>query len=234
MSTEKVNGKTRWIQSNGKKDTLPSEKELSKLPVEKNYEKLPTLQPQLYHTTDKVLVPELNKYYDSLGTPQGYRHCGDAWATGIITTVAGQTVSTNISYSLNSREKLSNWPGSVQLFPVLRFFSASSQTAITTVGSISALYQDVSGMVVPLGVFASNSTLNFGDDTIIPSPITDEGSNFSASVSFLLEGTTPSTATYRFSVSLGFAYLLPARKGYKIEELRGTDQQLHGTSYRTN
>lgn len=212
---------TRWTKQGTLKNTTDRHKGLQKPGYPANAE-----VEQAVEQVDKrvrmvkgkqfLAIPNLNRLYDTLGTPNGWRYSADSFATGSITTVANATATVAINVTANAPWKTSMWPGAVQMYPVIHNFSAAPQGAITTAGAISVVYVDNSGITTPLGVFISNTSINAGNDILIPSPITDTGNTKFGVLQFTLTGTTPSTATYSYQLSFGCAYLLPAQKGYEV------------------
>ena len=167
--------------------------------------------------SEKLLVPALNRIYSSIGTDQGYELCADGYCSGQVTTVAGVAVPVTLSFTPNGPWLTSKWPGSTQVYPVITFFSIAPETAIATIGNISVYYIDTSGITIPLGVFVSGNASQSSRELIIPSSITDPGNKKIGTLTFLLQGTTPSTATYDFQLGLSAAYVLPAIKGYRVD-----------------
>lgn len=174
---------------------------------------------RMFKQKAKLLIPTLNKIYSTLGADQGFEMCADGYASGSITTIANMDVVIPISVIRNGSWLTGKWPGSTQVYPVLTFFSVAPQAIPTALGAISVSYIDASGIIAPLGVFTSNDSLVLPQiEIIIPSSITDPGQIKIGSLLFRLNGVTPDVATYYYQIAFSAAYVLPASKGYRVEE----------------
>lgn len=175
-------------------------------------------QTRMVKAKEHLIIPTMNRLYDSLLSPHGWKYCTDAYVTGQVTTVANTAVVVKAVLTKNSQWLTSKWPGGVQLYPVIHFFSVAPESVPTTVGNVSVVFTDNSGITVPLGVFVSSQAYSNGAVILIPSPITDPGATALGTLTFTLNGTTPTTAVYDWQIGVSAAYLLPAQKGYEIRE----------------
>ena len=164
-----------------------------------------------------ILVPQFNQLYDNLRSQQAWRYSSDNSAGGTITTIAGQTVSTNVVLRNAPNYRTSQWPGGIQVYLVIRFFSFAPQTAtFATPGALDISFTDKSGNLAPLGDFISNSAFNGGFDTLLSVPVTDPGEQNVGILNVALNaGAT--VGTYIWQMGFSYAYLVPALQGYKIE-----------------
>lgn len=220
---------TRWTKNGTKKSTAPRHDDLgSGRQHEPVQEKHSALVGKDIHIVDNspthelkshFMLPALNELYDTLGSTKAWRYSNDAYAVGTITTVANNTVTVPVQLVVNAPWKQNIWPGAVQIYPVLHFFSICPQGAIATAGAITALYIDNSGITVPLGAFVSSGSYTNTNDVLIPSAITDTGQTTLGLLQITLTGTTPSVGTYSWQLAIGAAYLLPAKKGYSLQEV---------------
>lgn len=209
---------TRWTKQGTLKNVSPRHEKLQTPGYSANpqIEKDIDTRVKMIKGTQHLAIPNLNRVYDTLGSPNAWRYSADSYATGSVTTVANSTVTSTVKVTANAPWKTSIWPGAVQMYPVLHYFSIAPQGSITTPGAISLVYVDNSGINVPLGVFVSNTAYTNSNDVLIPSPITDIGNTNFGTLLVTLTGTTPSTGAYSYQFSFGCAYLLPAQKGYEI------------------
>lgn len=163
---------------------------------------------------------DFNRMYGTQQTVDGWRYVVDNFAKGTLTTSAGATVSTTITFALTPTWRLEQFPGATQLFFCIRQFALTAQApgTLTTVGALDIVFQDtVGGQQIPLGDVASNVSLNLDLDRLIPTPITDPSN---PTVGNLLVGLTAAatTGTYNWQLSFSGAYLLPNLRGYSREE----------------
>jgi|SRR5579859_183636 len=183
---------------------------------------------QAYKQRAKILDPEYNLLYGSTKTDGGWRYVIDNNAVGTVTTAANTAVTATVTLALAPHLAISRWPGAINAYLVIRQFSMSAQSAITTVGSIKVVYQDqIGGQQIPLACFVSNSSLNQGMTTLIPTPITDPDITAVGQLTVTLTGTTPTTSVYDWQLSFSYAYLLPCLEGYTQESI---NEVLKGTT----
>lgn len=183
---------------------------------------------QAYKQRARVLVPDFNELYGTTKTKDGWRYVIDNRATGTFTTIANTTITAAVTLALTPRLAISRWPGAINAYLVLRQFSASAQSAISTVGSITVVYQDnIGGQQIPLACFVSNSSVNNGLVSLIPTPITDPDLTAVGTLIVTLTGTAPTVSIYDYQLSYSYAYLLPCLEGYETERIH---EVLRGTS----
>lgn len=177
-------------------------------------------------TDNPILVPRYNVLYDSFSSKQAWNMTADGYVNGSLTTVANSTVSAAVALSSDPKWRLEQWPGGVQLYPVLRWFSVCCITAtLVTEGGIRATFTDTAGNVIPLGCFRSLENVNIIHTTILPTSITDPGRQTLGTIDFFLSsGAT--VADYMWQLGFSAAYLLPAMKGYDIERLEREEQEI--------
>lgn len=175
-----------------------------------------------------ILVPQFNQLYDNLRSQQAWRYSADNSAGGTFTTVANQTVSTNVVLRNNPNYRTSQWPGGVQVYLVIRSFSFAPQTAtFATPGALDIAFVDKSGNLVPIGDFISNQSGNIGFDTLLSVPVTDPGEQNVGSLNVALNaGAT--VGTYIWQLGFSYAYLVPALEGYKIEHSHTISEGIDG------
>lgn len=180
-----------------------------------------------------ILVPNYNKLYDSFRSTQGWRYAADGEAEGTVTTVAGSAVLSAVALNLPANTqspnwRLEQWPGGVQLFLVVRYFSMGPQTAtFATQGAINVVFLDQFGNLAPLGIAPNNGFFQNGNTAVLPGPITDSGQQKNlGNLSFTLNsGAT--VGTYAWQLGFSVAYLLPAMKGYEVKRIGDTHADTH-------
>lgn len=188
---------------------------------------------EMYKQRAPVLVPELNELYGSTKTKEGWRYTID----GVITTntgatSVGATISKVLAFTNPIPVQLSKWPGAINAYLVLRYFSMAPQSAITTVGAITVTFQDaIGGFTIPLGNMVNNQSIQSDRDVIIPTPITDPGITTVGTIFVALAGAASTASDYNISLGFSLAYLLPCLEGYKVQAphqvLRGTTDVLN-------
>lgn len=189
---------------------------------------------RLYKEREKVLSPDYNKMYGSDRTIGGWRYCIDDWATGTVTTIANTAVAASVALAIRPNLRLSQWPGAVNAYMVLRWFSIAPQSAIGTVGVVDVVLVTNEGINIPLCDIVSNSSANLDRQVLIPVPITDPNVTNIGNIIVTLTGTAPTTSVYSYQLGVSYAYLLASLRGYIKEEtkevIKGTtdvEQQLH-------
>lgn len=173
-----------------------------------------------------ILIPNYNTLYDTFGSQQAFEKVADIYVNGTLTTVANSTVSSAVNAPSDPKWRLEQWPGGVQLYLLLRWFSVASTTAtFTTLGAIRATFTDTAGNATPIGCFRTNESVNVIHDAILPSPITDTGKQAFGTIDFFLNsGAT--VGDYLWQLGFSAVYLLPALKGYTIERLEREEQEI--------
>lgn len=156
--------------------------------------------------------PEYNILYGSLRTEGGWRYTIDNIATGTVTTIAAQTVASAVSLTIPPFTRISQWPGAVQAYLVIRHFCVAPSTAsFATAGELEIQYVDsIGGFIVPMADIINNQSFNSLDNSIlIPTPITDPSVKAVGTLNFALSsGAT--VGTYLWQMGFAYAYLLPA------------------------
>jgi hypothetical protein len=233
-------GLTRWTRNGTLKSTEPRHHENVQSSLKPNGEtKTPDIQEEIQGTDTRlkmlktkqhVMVPNLNRLYDSLRTPHAWRYACDAIATGNVTTSAGASVNSTVKLTFNKQWDANKWPFSPQLYLVFTYFSVAPRLIGTTAGNITVQYVDPSGYTANLGVFLSTTAFSNGNTLVIPTPITDMGvPNQQYTIGTLVfttsSGTT--TETYDWQLNVSTAYLLPANKGYDIKTLDHEEYTVH-------
>lgn len=179
---------------------------------------------------EKHLVPKLNRFYDTLRTPDAWRYMADCFAHGTISTTVNATVSANVTLQKIPLIRLSQWPNAVSAHLVVRFFGIVPQGLPTTQAGMECIFYDNAGNAVPLGELLSQSGGNSVYDHVLPTPFTDTQSSGSpvglepagaeGPTVGILQVTLPNVATsngtYFFSMSFSIAYLLPSLHAYEL------------------
>lgn len=161
---------------------------------------------------DYFYHPEYNVLYGSLRTDGGWRYTIDNIATGNVTTVAAATTPSVVKLAIAPFTRISQWPGAVQAYLVIRRFSIAPSTAtFTTLGEIEIQYVDlIGGFIIPIGDMINSGQINAIDtDIIIPTPITDPSVTNVGTLNFALS-TGATVGTYLWQMGFSYAYLLPA------------------------
>lgn len=174
---------------------------------------------------DYFYHPEYNILYGSLRTEGGWRYTVDNIATGNVTTIAGATVTSAVSLAIAPFTRISQWPGAVQAYLVVRHFCVAPSTAtFTTAGELEIQYVDsIGGFIIPMADIINNQSFNSLDNSIlIPTPITDPSVKAIGTLNFTLSsGAT--VGTYLWQMGFAYAYLLPAPEPKQGARPRSTD-----------
>lgn len=173
---------------------------------------------------ENVMTPQYNELYGTLRTIGGWEKVVDNYANGSFTTVAGAQVLTDVNFALTQTEvRLSRWPGAISMYLCIRSFSCALSTAtLATLGSLDLYYQDtIGGQIIPLCSMISNGSYQSNDMAIlIPTPITDAGmigDDIGQLQANLSAGAT--VGTYVFQIAFSYAYLMPTKKPYTIQQV---------------
>lgn len=160
-----------------------------------------------------------NRLIDSLATEDGWRYCGDMTVSGSITTTASGA-GVNVTPSMQAIRRQYQWPITVQMFPVLRFFAIAPEAPAgnTTVGALSLILQTPSGVPIPLGVSLSNTAYVIQPHVLFTNSLTDLDKFTCQLLATISSGTT--VGTYDFQIGFSLAYLLPETGGYELEKKR--------------
>jgi len=166
-----------------------------------------------------VPQPHFNQAYDSLGTID-INAIADNWASGTLLAVAGASASVAVNLANNPVWKVKQWPGSPQVYLMIRSFGIAPQTIPVTVGALDVRYVDSGGVTVPIGVIPSNSGGNIGNNIVCPSPIQDSGDAAVGTLTIILTAGA-SAVTYTFNMVFSALYLLPTTEGYYHVRAKG-------------
>lgn len=172
------------------------------------------LETKPYHP---IKVAKLNELYSTMRTSGDWRYTIDNYAVGQFTTVAGSTVGpfpVTMAIALDNK-RLMQWPGSTQMYICIRAYSQAPQVkTLATVVGMTTVFQDNSGMGVPLCASLSDTPQNTQSVILFPSPIVDAGMVTVGSLLVKLDATgTP--ATYEYMLSFSYAYLLATDTPYE-------------------
>jgi len=161
--------------------------------------------------------PHYNELYGSLGVKESWRYEVNNYAIGTLTTVAGSPVSVPITMAQVQNWRLSQWPGAISFFLVLRKFSIAPQTAVfATLGEIEVRFQDTGGYVLPLGVSVSSSMQASDQSTLLPTPLADP-SNLQVGSLIVTLNAGATVGTYSYQLGFSGAFLVPALRPYELE-----------------
>jgi hypothetical protein len=182
-------------------------------------------RPKMQKPREELMVPHFNHLYGTLRTNEGWRYVVDNYAFGTVTTVAGAQSTVTVNFAYEPHWRLSQWPGGTNLYYCIRSFSVAPQTAApTTVGVLDVYYQDpLTGYIVPLGDYLTNSPANSSLTILIPDPVSDPDKQ--AGIGQLQFNLTAAATTGVFNWQMGFsgAYLLPEMEGFELK-LRGGER----------
>lgn len=79
-----------------------------------------------------ILEPHYNELYDQLETKDGWRYLASAFASGSFTPVAGSSLLVPVTIAAMPQPlQLQQWPGAVQAYWVVRFFSLAPQSSFS-------------------------------------------------------------------------------------------------------
>jgi hypothetical protein len=191
-------------------DTFPTPEEQRRM--ERNIDtRLLEMKP--YHP---IMVPKLNELYSTMRTGGDWRYTVDNYAIGQFTTIAGATIQVPITLAIAlDNKRLSQWPGSTQLFLCIRAYSqAPLVQVLATVVGMTTIFQDNAGMGVPLMATLSNVPQNTSNIILFPSPIVDAGMIAVGNLLVKLDPTgTP--ATYDYMLAFSYAYLMVSDTPYE-------------------
>jgi hypothetical protein len=195
-------------------DVLPTPEEIERVAREhwKTVDKR-LLESKPYHP---IMVPKLNELYSTLRTGGDWRYCIDNYAIGQFTPVAGATIQVPVTMAIAlDNKRLSQWPGSTQLYLCMRAYAHTPvvQTLATVVG-MTVIFQDNSGMGVPVGANLSNVPQNTQNLILFPSPIVDAGMLTVGNLLVKLEATGTVT-TYDYMLAFSYAYLMASDTPYE-------------------
>lgn len=177
--------------------------------------------------------PEYNILYGSLRTEGGWRYTIDNIATGNVTTIAGAVTASPVSLAIPPFTRISQWPGAVQAYLVIRHFCVAPSTAtFATAGELEVQYVDsIGGFIIPLADIINSQSFNSLDNTIlIPTPITDPSVKAVGTLNFALSaGAT--VGTYLWQMGFAYAYLLPAPEPKQGARPRSTNVHVKSDRY---
>lgn len=174
---------------------------------------------QTFHKQlEKPRYPRFNDIYDSLATKEAWRYLCDAYATGTVTIAAGSTLIP-VVYSLNTLLQFSRWPVGISAYLCLQGITLVPQSIPATVGALTIVYYDASGVAVPLGGCLSSTAFSMNERKLIPVPI---NATPSGSLQFTLAPSTASSITCNYQLSASFVYLSPSLEPYHEEKANGT------------
>jgi len=181
-------------------------------PVDDRRLELHKVEPPIYHDI------RYNTLYDSLRTTQGWRYRADVHADGFITSVPGGQATASINLVETPNLRLSRWPGGVQCYFCLSFFSICplAPTLGGTGGTAIHIF-DGSGQSFPLGTFPGNTAYTNSMGLLLPNTIVDPGDKRIGTL-LLEEDASGAAITYTYQMAFSIAYLLPSHEGYKTDE----------------
>lgn len=187
-------------------------------------------RPIEYKPHQPIFEPRYNVLYGSLRTEGGWRYAIDNYANGTVLTVANATTVVAVKLTLAlDHKRLSEWPNATQLFLCIRNFSLAPQAAPTTAGVIDVQYQDtIGGQLIPIGDMVSNSQMNIGLTTLIPTPITDPGILTVGNLLFFLN-TGATVGTLNWQMAFSYAYMLPANEPNHATHTKGGPTHVRGS-----
>lgn len=166
------------------------------------------------------LVPRYTRLYDTLRSREAWRYTADVRIPGTITPVTATdtanavTLPNNLGFITN---RLSQFPGGIALFLVVRHFSCAP-VAVTATGECSWYFEDIYQNLVPLtDIPASAAGSGQSLPAVCPSPLTDSGLTTLGKI-HVVGNTIASAAAYFYQLGFSFAYQLPepALNGYDI------------------
>jgi len=173
-----------------------------------------------YHA---VREPKYNVLYGTTRSPGDWRYIIDNYAIGQFTTVANATIQVPITMQIVlDNKRLMQWPGSTQLFLCLRSYAHAAivRNLATSVG-MTVIFQDNSGMGVPLGATESDIPMSLQSEILFPSAITDSGILTVGNLIVRLEA-TGTTATYDYMLAFSYAYMIASDTPYeRIRDTKG-------------
>lgn len=165
-----------------------------------------------------LVVPNLNRLYNTLRTADGLEYFGDIWFFGSSTLTNGTDNNILVAPTQPPDIRLKRWPMGTQAYLLIRHFSVQCSAAAAPTGSLQCVFFDSGGAQVPLGDFpAANGGVN-RVMAICPTPITDPNPANLGTLDLHWFGGTAG-AGFTYSLGFGLIYLLPAKEGFKIEHV---------------
>lgn len=171
------------------------------------------LETKPYHP---IREAKLNELYSTMRTGGDWRYCIDNYAIGQFTTIAGATIQVPVTMAIAlDNKRLMQWPGSTQLYLCLRAYSQTPVVkTIATVVGMTTIFQDNSGMGVPVMASLSDTPQNYSSIVLFPSPIVDAGILTVGNLLVKLDATgTP--VTYEYMIGFSYAYLMATDTPYE-------------------
>jgi hypothetical protein len=162
------------------------------------------------------LTPHFNTIYDSLYTEKGWRYVANGFADGTFTPVAGATINVSVNLAIAPNLALTQWPGAIHAYWVIRYFACAPQSAPATNGTLEVLFFDKSGFA-PLGVYQASTGGQNSNDTIMQNPIADPDTLAVGTLAITLQPGGASPVVYTWHIGFGVAYLLPTSEPYAHE-----------------
>lgn len=173
-------------------------------------------------TEEKPLLPHrkphYNVLYNSLGVSDELVSVADNFATGNFSPVASpgavtQTVTATNPIHLN----LSQWPGAISCYPVIRSFHVGQSANVSDV--LQFIFFDNSGNPIPLCIYdvSNSASQNYNLGYICPSAVTDVGNQTLGQIVATTINGTVTTPTIYWMLGISFVYLIPAIRGYEME-----------------
>jgi hypothetical protein len=178
-------------------------------------------RPQLHKVEPKEIHHiRYNTLYDSLRTTQAWRYRADVHADGFITSIPGGAAQALITLNEVPNLRLSRWPGGVQCYYCLSFFSICplAPTLGGTGGTALHVF-DGSGQSYPLGTFPGNTAYTNSLGILLPNTIVDPGDKRVGTL-LLEEDASGAAISYTFQMAFSIAYLLPTDNGESEHETK--------------
>lgn len=220
--------KTRWTKNGTTKIPSPNLEPLKNPLIDENKDLKAELEK--YTKRDKKLkqhlaIPNLNQLYDSLKTPAGWRYIVDAYAVGNVSTSSGGQIGSIVTLQPNQQPQLQKWPGAIQLYICINSFTICPRTVPATAGNITITFVGNNGFTVPFGGFMNTASYTNNNSYIIPDSVIDIGVSNIGLLNFFQSGGT--AATYDWSMTFSYVYMLPAQKGYTVHEYDQWKEEVH-------
>lgn len=165
-----------------------------------------------------LVVPKLNRLYNTLRTDDALGYFNDAWFFGASTLNNGTDNFIPIPPPAALDIRLQRWPNGTQAYLLIRHFSVQYSSGTVPSGSLQCVFYDVGGAQVPLGDFPASSGGTYRPMAICPTPFVDNNPGTLGTLDLHWFGGSGG-AGFTYSLGFGLVYLLPAREGYAIEHI---------------